>query len=97
MNPTMMLDPETQEMDNEIEEREESCASCKHWEAKADEYGICHRISGQKEPPLTTAKGMLVTPPEFYCSVFEPLGEEEEEAPPSPEEVEAILMGLKGQ
>ena len=98
MQPQMTMmneEPEEMQQDEGQEPREEGCESCRHWEAKAQEYGICHLISGGKEPPLTTAKGMLITPPGFYCSSYEPL---EEEAPqPSPEEVEAILMGLKGQ
>ena len=97
MNPAMLMQDqdEPEMMDNEQEERQESCASCKHHEAKSEDYGVCHLISGAKEPPLVTAKGMLITPMDFYCSSYEPL--EEEEEPPSPEEIEAILMGLKGE
>lgn len=109
MNPQMMFQPTPSEEDpqplpqgepvepseEEDDTQEESCVTCRFWEPKTQEgVGICHAISGAKKPPQVTAKGMLLTPADFYCSSFQPAEQPDTIGEPSPEELSAMLEEL---
>ena len=105
MNPTMLAqmdqplpqeepqeDPQLTPLDSEEDEQAEACESCRFWEPKTQEgIGICHLISGAKKPPQVTAKGMLLTPADFYCSAFQPAEQPDTMGEPSEEEISKML------